>query len=46
LRIFCKKFWRQSQNVTRKAAKKERSYEKSAQKNVDEIDGRREKEQK
>jgi len=38
-RVFCTKFWRQSQNVTRKAAKKDVCTKKSAQKNVDEIDG-------
>ncbi len=35
--VFCTKFWRQSQNVTRKAAKKGVCTKKAREKNVDEI---------
>jgi len=37
--IFRTKFWRQSRNVTRKAAKKDVRTKKSMRKNDDEIDG-------
>ncbi len=39
-RNFRRKIWRQSRNISRKAAEKGRSYEKCGRKNVDEIDGR------
>ncbi len=37
--IFRTEFWHQSRNVSRKAAKKGRLYEKSERKKDDEIDG-------